>query len=343
MCACASVSTQVAQLALPVLVTRCEAVLAEFARAKRAAAAPPPAGAAPATGTDTTAGGATSAAAPLAEPVGERTSAELPPRGGAVHVPAPLSQPAVADPGPLADKAALALELAGALRVVPAVADALLPSRPHLRFWLEAARAATGAAAWPAPAAAAGAGAAGGPSALARRSSSGAPALAGEPHGLAGGDAGAPLAGRPSISPSSSFFSRSYSSHAALLPGASSSGGRNGSGQPSPRRMGEHGDGPGPSSATGGLLAAPAAARTAPPLAPSAALHGKAAWTREQPQLIALFGVLVECVGASEPGVHGAAAALLATAGASLGLCALPAAHALPTTSESGAPPSGDA
>ncbi|KAG2443720.1 hypothetical protein HXX76_002066 [Chlamydomonas incerta] len=349
---------EVAQLALPVFVSRCESILLDYTRAEQHARSALDAASSP------------EQPPPASPRHGHHHSGQhRHPHGAHGHV-APA----------LHDKAVHVIELLQQLKVMPAVSDALLSSRPHLRFWLDVGRAVRMQVALPpAPAAAAAAAAAGRdgsgagappapfaagvltPPPLSRRSSSGTDALSGLPGAAGGGSvaggsvagdivppsgpSNGGLAGRASTSSQGSFFSRTYSSTGALLssamavaagtggaaPAAGNGPSANGGlGQSPSGRQATDGSGGGaqtlaaqrgaaaPGSASGGPLAVPPAA-AAPVL-----LTGKLQWAKEQPQVAALYGVLVECIGSGDPVIRASVQGMLAGLGGGLGLCATP-------------------
>ncbi|KAG2500662.1 hypothetical protein HYH03_001428 [Edaphochlamys debaryana] len=295
---------EVAQLALPAFISRCEAVLSDFVReearggragagaqpptavaAAASAAAPSAAAQAPAAAAGAGAGGVSPPTTPRRQPPPLLTSFPATPPTAAGGGASPASA--------LHDKACHVLELLVQLRVVPAVSDALLPSRPHLRFWLEVSRAVRSGGSAPSPQVAAAAASAPllSPSLLSRHSSSGvtdgglagmaggAGTGTGEAHGTQhGGGSYAPSVrsethsisgvGRTSFTaggPAPPFFNRTYSSTGTLLGGSGGSGGLPGGGgagppqQPSPRA--------GEGSGGGGFVGAggPADGRPPPP------------------------------------------------------------------------------
>ncbi|GFR47515.1 hypothetical protein Agub_g9147, partial [Astrephomene gubernaculifera] len=211
---------EVAQLALPVFVSRCEAVLRDYNRWERRTGRTSPSSST--SSTTAAAAAPTSQAPPPPSPL----SPALATAAAAGDLAEPFATAAAL--AALHDKARHVLDLLLSLRVLPAVSDALLPSRPHLRFWLDVSRALRAQAALPPPAAVQAAAVSGGSG-----SGSGGGAVAGlaapsptappppppqrssstgmeQTAGTAAGDASS--AGlTPTRSASSSFFSRTYS------------------------------------------------------------------------------------------------------------------------------------
>lgn len=334
--------------------SRCESILLDYTRAEQRARSAADAASAP----------APADAAALQPPASPRQSHHQSVQHGRVVA-------------ALHDKAVHVIELLQQLKVVPAVSDSLLSSRPHLRFWLDVGRAVRMQAALPPAAAAAatardvsGTGAppapfAAGmltPPALSRRSSNGTDALSGLPVAAGGGSvAGGSVAGdvvlpsgpsnggltgRASTSSQGSFFSRTYTSTGALLSSAmgaaAGTGGAApavGSGPSANGLLGQSSFGRLPTDGSGGGAQAPAAQRSAAapgiasggPLAPPPAaataplvLAGKMQWAKEQPQVAALYGVLVECIGSGDPVIRTSVQGMLTALGGGMGLCAAP-------------------
>ncbi len=332
-----------AQLALPVFVSRCEDVLVSFTRAERLARTG-------STADVTTLVHGAPSAGTAAAGVGAGAGAAASAAGGG-----PVSVPPV-----LHDKAAHVLELLLQLRVLPVVADSLLPQRPQLRFWMEVGRAlaSPGAVQMPAPGAvyhsaaptllpphsptlaptAPGSVTAAAPSlasapsgsalsaAHSRRSSSGQdgfPGAAAAGGAASVGDAagaGHKTAGSASSS-SASFFARTYSSTGALLSsaigvatgmgGGAAAAQRGAAAGPSPRPS-NYGEGDFDGQGSVGGRVGPGTAGTPP-----------SAWLRckEQTHLVALYGVLCECVSCNDPAVRRTVQALLTAVGTGLGMC----------------------
>lgn len=330
---------QVAQLALPVFVSRCEDVLVSFTRAERLARTGSATAITPASRDGQVLG------TPSATVAGSAGVAAASAAGGG-----PVSAPQV-----LHDKAAHVLELLLQLRVLPVVADSLLPQRPQLRFWMEVGRALAspgavqmpplgaihhGVAQPPLPphsptlahtapgsVTAAPPSLASAPSGSAlsaahsRRSSSGQDGLPGAAasFGDAAG-AGHKTTGSASSS-SASFFARTYSSTGALLSSAIGvATGMGGGAAAAQRGAAAAGGGPSPRPSNygegdldgqGGRVAAGTAGMPS-----SAALRCK-----EQTHLVALYGVLCECISCNDPAVRRTVQALLMAVGSGLGMC----------------------
>lgn len=364
------VNQQVAQLALPVFVSRCEAVLTDIAREDER------------TGTFIT-----SIHKPAMMPHGTAAAADI---IGANEIQAAMVLPPLrmapiatleATSPALHDKARHILELLQQLRVVPPVSDSLLPFRPHLRFWLDAHRAvrmqttmpqpslaacaaaaaaASAAASHPPPSLQAAASLGGSPGVLlkppaASRCSSSGVDLA-SPNGVGGGGALPPTelsfsnCGPMGRTASSSFFSRTYSSTGALLSSAlgvtttlaASGSGNNNTGAagvpaantPSKRASGSSGGGGLPPDARSSFQGPPRGLSNA--FGSGVAVSGcgmstgdglllanKSLWVKEQPHLLALYGVLCECIGSSDPVIRTAVQGMLMALGGGLGLCAV--------------------